>query len=105
MDGTIVSYKDLRDFTPEYIVIVTDYMDVHKYTIQIEKLGGGTFGHKYSGTWRYIVWKNGQEIGKGQDFESGLQISHREAAVQIISFFTDEVTEHDFQEAKELPRS
>lgn len=100
-----MSYADLRDFMPEYIVIVTDYKEVHKYTIQVEKLGGGTFGQKYSGAWRYIVWRNGQEIGRGQDFESGTALSHREAAVQIISFFTDEVTDHDFQEAKELPKS
>ena len=99
-----MSYTDLRDFTPEYIVIVTDYMG-RKYTIQIEKLGGGTFGQKYSGTWRYIVWKAGREIGKGQDFESGTAISHREAAIEILSFFTDEVTESDFRDAKELPHS
>lgn len=100
-----MSYTDLRDFTVEYIAIVEDSNQAHKYTVQIEKMGGGTFGQKYSGTWRYIVWKNGQEIGKGQDFESGAALSHREAAEQILSFFTDEVDKYDWECAKELPKS
>lgn len=98
-----MSYTDLRDFTVEYIAVVWDYSQTHKYTIQIEKLGGGTYGQKYSGVWRYIVWRNGQEIGRGQDFECGTPMTHREAAISIISFFTDEVTEHEFQTANELP--
>lgn len=98
-----MSYTDLRDFTPEYIAIVEDFNNLHKYTLQIEKLGGGTFGHEYSGAWRYIVWEDGREIGKGQDFECGLPMSHRKAAQEILTFFTDEVEEHDWNQAKELP--
>lgn len=100
-----MSYEDLRDFAPEYIGIVEDSSGVHKYTLQIEKLGGGTFGQKYSGTWRYIVWRDGREIGKGQDFDSRTALSHREAAQQILSFFTDGVEAHDWELAKELPKS
>ncbi|MFE6739848.1 hypothetical protein [Streptomyces tubercidicus] len=58
--------------------------------VQIEKLGGGTVGESYTGTWRYIVSRAGQEIQRGQDLECGTPWTHTEAARFIGCQFTDE---------------
>src|SRR5688572_24989163 len=82
----------------EYQISVTDYTDTDTYIIEVEKVGGGTFSKKYAGTWRYAIHRNGEmNWHDGGDFVSGVDISHREAAIQIIGYFTDDVTEHDFQ--------
>lgn len=83
-----MSYTDLRDFTCEYSGIVGDV------TVQIEKLGGGTVGESYTGTWRYIVTRrSGKEIQRGQDLESGTPWTHAQAARFIGCELT--VTEED----------
>ena len=91
-----MSYIDLRDFGSEYSVTVTDYMDTDSYRFEIEKLGGGTYGERYVGTWRYIVFKNDVEVARGQDFKGSMPMSHREAAIDIAEFVADSVTEHEF---------
>jgi hypothetical protein len=70
-----MSYTDLRDFACEYSVPAGEGV-----VVQVEKLGGGTVGKAYTGTWRYIVTRNGQEVRRGQDFESGTELTHFEAA-------------------------
>lgn len=79
-----MNYTDLRDFCPEYTV------DVGDVTIQIEKLGGGTLGEAYSGTWRYIVTDNstGEEVARGQDMMTPMPATHARAAELIYSFLT-----------------
>lgn len=46
-----MSYKDMRDFGPEYSQTFADGT-----TVLIEKVGGGTLGKEYtSEEWRYVV--------------------------------------------------
>lgn len=79
-----MSYTDLRDFSCEFTGPVGDVW------VQVEKLGGGTVGKAYDGKWRYIVTRNGEEIERGQDFESGTPMTHERAKYVIGSQFSDE---------------
>jgi hypothetical protein len=90
-----VSYTDLRDFNEEAAFRFGN--ETARYVVAVEKLGGGTLGKEYGGTWRYIVTKvaewdteqdqyrpiEGVEIARGQDFESPMPMSHRRAALVI----------------------
>jgi hypothetical protein len=79
-----MSNADLRDFEPEYTATVDGL------TIQIEKLGGGTLGRTYAGSWRYIATDaTGTELGRGQDFTTGTPYTHAEAAELIADHFRD----------------
>ena len=79
-----MSYTDLRDFEPEYTA--TDA----GLTIQVEKLGGGTLGRAYTGSWRYVVIDaTGTELGRGQDFTTGTPQTHAEAAALIADYFRE----------------
>lgn len=73
-----MSYTDLRDFSCEFSVPAGEGV-----VVQVEKLGGGTVGKSYDGDWRYIVTRNGEEVSRGQDYRSGLPVTHLEAAWSI----------------------
>lgn len=77
-----MSYTDLRDFNAEYTVVVpTMTTDVEPaLIIEIEKLGGGTVGQRYTGRWRYRAYYGGHLFAQGQDLETGSYLSHRRAA-------------------------
>ncbi len=78
-----MSYTDLRDFSAEH----TQTMD-NELTVQIEKMGGGTLGEAYAGTWRYIVTNAaGIEVARGQDFTTGMPHTHAEVAVLVAEYF------------------
>lgn len=79
-----MSYTDLRDFNAEYTYRDADTGNV----VKVEKLGGGTFGHAYTGTWRYTV-RNfaGAEMGRGQDFHTGTPKTHAEVARELAEIF------------------
>lgn len=83
-----MSYTDLRDFTEEYS---QDFPEIG-VRVQIEKLGGGTVGKSYVGTWRYIVTSlnSGSELERGQDLESHIPTTHEEAAESVAEYFEDE---------------
>lgn len=81
-----MSHTDLRDFSPEYETSTDSGL-----FIQVEKLGGGTVGERYTGTWRYVVSNaDGEEIASGQDFITALSHSHRWVARAIASDLTRE---------------
>jgi hypothetical protein len=83
----IMSYTDLRDFRPDVTFDVPQWnTDDPTLTIAIEKLGGGTVGKAYTGTWRYVVRLAGTEIAKGQDLDSGTALTHEEAAHTLADF-------------------
>lgn len=78
-----MSYTDLRDFAEEFKTTTDDGL-----TVQIEKLGGGTVGKAYTGTWRYIVTnESGVEVARGQNFETGMPHTHAEVAVMVSDEF------------------
>lgn len=81
-----MSYTDLRDFFAEYQTVTDTGL-----TVQIEKMGGGTPGKAYTGTWRYIVTDaRGIEVGRGQDLETGMPKTHAQAALLAAEYFTPE---------------
>lgn len=80
-----MSHTDLRDFYPEYT-----YTTDQGVTVQIEKLGGGTLGKSYPGTWRYIVTRTGRELARGQDLETPIPHTHKQAAVIVADYFTED---------------
>lgn len=84
-----MSYTDLRDFAAE--ASFTFDVEGTDVKIEIEKLGGGTVGRAYDGTWRYIVTADGSEMTRGQDFTTGTPKTHQEAAALIIDALSDEL--------------
>lgn len=81
-----MSYTDLRDFESELTATLDDGL-----TVSIEKLGGGTLGHSYTGTWRYIVTdSDGDEVGRGQDLETGMPKTHAEVVNIVAGYFREE---------------
>lgn len=67
-----MSYTDGRDFEPEYTCMV----DNMRVVVEIEKLGGGTLGRAYEGTWRYrVTYPDGREVF-GQDLTTGTPKYH-----------------------------
>lgn len=78
-----MSYTDLRDFMPEHEAFTDSGL-----FIQVEKLGGGTVGHAYEGTWRYVVSnEKGEEIARAQDFETRTPHTHGQAVAVIAGYF------------------
>lgn len=81
-----MSYTDLRDFEAEFEMFTDGGLFV-----QVEKLGGGTVGREYSGTWRYVVSNaDGVEIARAQDCETGMPHTHAWVADMIAGYFTPE---------------
>lgn len=72
-----MSHSDLRDFEAEYETEVVGLLVV------VEKLGGGTVGKSYAGRWRYIVQRDGVEVVRGQDFDTGTLHTHAEVAAPL----------------------
>lgn len=96
-----MSYTDLRDFESELSKIfevegLTLGHETAFLQVGIEKLGGGTLGKAYTGTWRYIVTMTTNhphapqevEVGRGQDYESGTPQTHEQVADAIHEIFT-----------------
>jgi hypothetical protein len=78
-----MSYADLRDFEAEYETVTDEGLK-----IQIEKLGGGTLGKSYVGTWLYVVTgPDGVELERGMDFETNLPSTHEQAASVLAHYF------------------
>lgn len=81
-----MSYTDLRDFEPEYT-----YTSDEGLCVQVEKLGGGTVGRKYAGTWRYVVSNaNGAVVARAQDYTLQFPHSHKWVARDIADYFVPE---------------
>lgn len=81
-----MSYTDLRDFTAEHT-----HTDDNGLTVQVEKLGGGTVGREYTGTWRYIATdSDGNEVARGQDCDTGMPHSHDHVAREIAAYYGPE---------------
>lgn len=79
-----MAYTDLRDFVPEFVTRTDTGLK-----IEIEKLGGGTVGKKYTDEyWRYIITDaEGNELGRGQDLRIGHPATHQQAAKEAAVFF------------------
>lgn len=82
-----MSYTDGRDFEPEYTAMV----DNMRVVIEVEKLGGGTLGRAYAGTWRYRVTyrESGAEIF-GQDLHTGTPKYHSQIPGIVWDFLNSD---------------
>lgn len=70
-----------HEFEAEYTTTVDGY------TISVEKIGGGTVGKAYAGTWAYAVTDStGAEIVAGTNLYTGMPKTHAEAALIVIDF-------------------
>lgn len=81
-----MSHTDLSDFSPEFA-----YSDPYSDRwVILEKLGGGTVGESYSGTWRYIVVDSvtREELARGQNYTSRMPHTHKWVAEDIADIFT-----------------
>jgi|SRR5690242_116763 len=77
---TIAFWLAAHDFNPEYMM-VTDGVRV-----EVEKIGGGTVGKAYEGTWRYCAHEDSVLLGCGDDFYSGTPMTHRQVARVVLDF-------------------
>ncbi|MFF4529201.1 hypothetical protein ACFY1P_08000 [Streptomyces sp. NPDC001407] len=88
-----MSYTDLRDFHCEYRETFDGERDGKHatFTVEIEKLGGGTVGKKYAQeSWRYIAkHSDGEEIARGQDLYMGSPATHEDAAKCVFEMACD----------------
>jgi hypothetical protein len=76
----IVFWLHAEDFDPEY-TLVTPEDD----RVEVEKVGGGTVGTAYTGTWRYVAHDSMDYLlGCGNDFHTGTPMTHRQAARAIL---------------------
>jgi hypothetical protein len=80
-----MSYTDLRDFDPEAMY---EFPDGAK--VEIEKLGGGTVGESYTGTWRYRHTDSDGVVEQGQDLEVGSPHTHAQVAKVVAEYFSEE---------------
>jgi hypothetical protein len=79
----------------EYMSALNDFeynTEIGDYTVYVSKVGGGTAGSRYSGSWYYaVVAKPGlflpamsRLVSHGDDFSTSSATSHRSAAHQIF---------------------
>lgn len=91
-----MSYTDLRDFEAEYRLVVSDFeTNSMVYCIELEKLGGGRYGVPYRGNWRAIITRNGEPFFKSQDYITNIPTTHRDTAIQLIEYLTDDIGAYD----------
>lgn len=64
------------------------YTEILHYEISVSKVGGGTVGRAYEGSWEYLVTTaNGSIVVKvGDDLYTGTPKTHHEAAVILAEF-------------------
>ena len=57
--------------------------------VQVSKVGGGTVGRTYAGSWEYVVTLLGETepMATGADLTTGMPKSHQEAADIVADYF------------------
>jgi hypothetical protein len=61
----------------------TDHQTVMIY---VSKVGGGTVGKSYSGSWAWSCVIDGEETGHGDDLSTGMPKTHAETARLVADF-------------------
>lgn len=85
-----MSYADGRDFAVEYSATYDADAKGRGTRVEIEKLGGGTRGKSYAGTWRYLVTYPDGSTRFGQDLMTGTPKTHSQAADLVWDFVSDD---------------
>ena len=75
----------------EYRTLVT--LDGEKYSVEVDKVGGGTLGRSYDGDWTASVWLRGARVIDKETLRTGTRKTHREAAA-IAADFASAVLDH-----------
>jgi hypothetical protein len=57
-------------------------------TIRVSKVGGGTLGESYTGTWEYRVGYLGHRLIAGTDLITGTRKTHEQVARIIAGFLS-----------------
>lgn len=64
--------------------------DIDGATVRISKVGGGTIGRSYTGSWHYSLVGGGTGTDtEGSDLTTGSPVTHEEAAVIVADFLID----------------
>lgn len=58
--------------------------------VDISKIGGGTVGRRYRGTWSYRATQNNKVVAEGDDLNIAKCVTHEEAARIAWSFLDSE---------------
>ena len=57
-------------------------------TVRVSKVGGGTLGRAYAGSWHYSYHDpRGHRLEEGSDLVTGSPTTHEEAAEQVADYF------------------
>jgi hypothetical protein len=73
-------------FDPEYAYVTLDGVRV-----EVEKVGGGTVGRAYEGTWRYVARDaHGDLVACGIDFQSRVPMKHARVAQEVLETVLEE---------------
>jgi hypothetical protein len=75
--------RELQSNSPE-----AEYFERFEDDIEIfiSKVGGGTIGHRYEGTWKYWWYQYGELIHHGADLTTGTPKTHDEAIRILFDF-------------------
>lgn len=65
-----------------------------RITIRVSKVGGGTVGESYDGTWEYRVGYDGRTAMTGSDLVTGTPKTHEQAARILAGYLSS--GEYDF---------
>lgn len=58
--------------------------------VKISKVGGGTFGEVYDGSWHYhYVSADGEIVKRGTDYVTRFAVDHANVAIQVAEFFAE----------------
>jgi hypothetical protein len=68
----------------------TDHEECTGLTVRIAKVGGGTLGKSYDGSWEFEVLNHSGEVIQKSYLNTGTPMTHAEAARTVISFHENE---------------
>jgi hypothetical protein len=90
-DERHVSY--VKKLDPEYSVNVDPLgLGEPTITLHLSKLGGGTVGQEYAGTWAYEVEIDGEVVTSGTDLSSGTHYTHSQMARVLAEFLAGDIS-------------
>lgn len=69
------------------------------YTISVDKIGGGTLGSSYEGTWSVVLWRAGWSF-ESEHINTGTPKTHEQVAKIyadfLVSYWPEDVTSDRF---------
>lgn len=84
--STATADRDQHEYVTEVPAMYRNMPSEPAVTIGMSKVGGGTVGTAYPGSWEYAVTVNGCEIITGGDLRSGMPDTHEGMARCLASF-------------------